>query len=257
MKKISLYSVVLASTMGLAGTANAASFAVFGDNGIDNLINGLGGHSATLVTNAEVETPNFLNSFDGFVYTRAGASLGTPLSAVASAAVSTFVTGNVVLMLGDFADGIGNATVDTLWGNVVNFAASGPKSFIGEFNGAVAALSSNSNATPPLNLVAGSAGPLGSGNGGSNGNLNTGASPDAATILSGVSMPFNPASVEFGATISGFVPGQVVAAWDNGNPAIIAASANVPPPQIPLPAPIALLASGLGLMTLMRKRGAH
>ncbi|MEM8839293.1 MAG: hypothetical protein AAGE89_14455, partial [Pseudomonadota bacterium] len=68
-------TITLAATLclGLFSTmSQAATFAVFGDNEIDDFINGISGFTATLVSDAELATDGFLDSFDAFVYTRDG-----------------------------------------------------------------------------------------------------------------------------------------------------------------------------------------
>jgi hypothetical protein len=128
--------------------------AIFGDNSIDDFLNTQPGFSATVVTDANLATPGFLDAFDVFLYTRDDASFGTGLSAAAAANVKSFVTGNVVLFLTDLADRIGpnapefpgeDLLADKALLNGVTFAAQNGKGYVGEFNGAGLALSSNTS----------------------------------------------------------------------------------------------------------------
>lgn len=123
----------------------AGNIAVFGDNATDDFLAGLG-HSVTLVSDSQLATPGFLNSFDLFYMTRNGFSYGTGLSAAAAANVYSWVLGaRFVLLNADFADGIGDATINQLTANAVNWVlAGGSRGYVGEFNGSVSALTSNS-----------------------------------------------------------------------------------------------------------------
>jgi hypothetical protein len=141
---------VLSVVFGTAQSSFAASIAVFGDNSISSFINTQPGLSATVVSDAQLATSGFLNSFDAFVYTRDQASFGTGLSVDAVANVKSFVTGNKVLFLTDLADKIGpnapegedlNANKALL--NAVSFATTNGKGYIGEYNGAGIALTEN------------------------------------------------------------------------------------------------------------------
>lgn len=247
---IRIASFALAAVV-TAGTAQAATFAVFGNNGLDNFISGLPTHSATVVSDHQLATRGFLDTFDAFVYTRDGSGFGQSLSAAAAANVAAFVTGAVVLMNGDFADGVGSGgQLDRLWTNVVNVAANAPNAYIGEFTGAAAALSRNGNQLRPLDLVSGTAGRLGYGNGGANGSLSAGASPLAGTILSGLSMPYNPPTVEFGANLTGIDPTLVAANFNGRSPGIVVSGGDIP--AVPVPAPVLLMASAVGLLGATR-----
>ncbi len=232
--RIGLVSGFYALLMLLAGASAfrldaATNIAVFGNNGIIPLINSMPGFSATLVTDGQIATAGFLNSFSAFVMTRDGSSFGVGLSAGAAANVAAYVggTGAVVLFDCDCADSTGSSNpgdlkVQQLLKNAVAFAASGGHGFVGEFNGTVSALTSNSNGFNPIGLISGTAGPLGFGLGGSTGNMNLTAAGAVHPITSGVAFPLNPESVEFGADITGVNPGLILATFDNGNPAIIA-----------------------------------
>lgn len=241
----------------LSGSSQAGSLAVFGDNSIDNLINGGGSHTATLVSDAQLATPGFLSSFDAFLYTRNGSSFGTGLSAAAAANVAAFVglTGNIVLLNADFADGAFGASFEAgLIENAVDFAIASGNGFIGEFNGAVAALTSNSNGFTPLGLIAGSAGGLGQGAGGSSGSISLTGFGIGHSVTSGLTFPNNPGSVEFGATITGVAAPLVLATFDNGNPAIIVRGASVG--AVPEPTTLALMGLGFAGLGIARRRRA-
>ena len=56
---------------------DATQVAEFGDNQIDDLLAG-NGMDVTIVTDAQLATPGFLDAFDVFVYTRNGSSTGLP-----------------------------------------------------------------------------------------------------------------------------------------------------------------------------------
>ena len=122
----------------LSLTSWAGKIAVLGDNATDDFLTSLG-HTVTLVSDAQLATPGFLNSFDLFYMTRDGHSYGTGLSAAAAANVYSWVQGGrFVLLNADFADGIGDPTIDLLTANAVNWVlAGGSRGFIGEFNGSV------------------------------------------------------------------------------------------------------------------------
>ena len=245
----------VATSLAFTNPAAATAIAVFGDNQTDEFINTLGGFTATVVTDAQIATPGFLAAFDAFVYTRDGASFGSTLSAAAAAEVKSFVTGNVTLLVGDFADGISTDTnIQTLYTNALNFITTGGKGYLGEFNGAVAALTSNSDGFTALDLVAGSAGGLGFGNGNSADRLV--ATQPGHPVLTGAGLPINPDAVEFGALVTVVDPSVVIAEFvngiDNNAPGIIAAA--VGPNDVPAPGTLALLAAGLATLGGMKSR---
>lgn len=211
------------------------------------------GHTVTQVSDADLSTPGFLNSFSLFYMTRLDASFGTGLSATAAANVVSWLgNGRFVLLNADFADGIGDANINLLTSNAVNWVLSGgPRGFIGEFNGSVSAFTSNSNGFTPLGIVSGSAGPLGFTNGESDQTLWVvqGSHP----VMSGLPGSFNPVAVEFGAAVTGIDPALVLAAFGaNGPvwPGVIAGGGE----GIPEPSTFALLGGGLALLFFKRRK---
>jgi hypothetical protein len=215
IRAAALFSVAL-SCFCLVANTNAANIAVFGDNEIDDFLNA-NGHTATVVSDGDLATPGFLNTFDVFIYTRDGSSFGDSLSAPAAANVAAFVTGNVVLFTSDLADNEfpGDAT-NTLMLNAVSFA--GQKGYIGEFPGSCAAMSSNNQGLEPIGLIAGECSSLSFGPGG-----------DPMTILqtdhpvvAGVPNPVNLGdSHEFFALVS-VDQELIVAVNSEQNPSIVA-----------------------------------
>src|SRR4051812_34333357 len=85
MRKTWMFVAAFVLTVALAvpSAASASRVAVFGDNAIDNALTAAG-HTVTLVTDAQLATPGFLDGFDAFVYTRDGFSLGQTLSQAAA-----------------------------------------------------------------------------------------------------------------------------------------------------------------------------
>src|SRR5918994_491832 len=136
--------------------AATGSVAVFGDNDTDDTLRALG-YTVTLVNDAQIATPGFLNGFDAFYFTRNGSEYGDGLSEAAAAAVVDYVgsDGNIVLLHGDFADAftLGDIKIIELTRNAVDFAAQSGHGFVGEFNGAVSALTGNSDDYVPLGLI--------------------------------------------------------------------------------------------------------
>ncbi len=251
-KNFSAATALVAASLAFTNPASAGAIAVFGDNDTDEFINTLAGMTATVVSDAQIATPGFLSAFDAFVYTRDGASFGSSLSAAAAAEVRAFVTGNAVLLVGDFADGVDSDTnIQTLYANALNFITAGGKGYLGEFSGAVAALTSNGNGFEALGLLAGSADPLGGGGGNSGGRLV--AVQAGHPVLAGAGLPINPDEVEFGAAII-VDPSVVIAEFvnDGTSPGIVAFA--VGSNDVPAPGTLALLAAGLAALGGMRSR---
>ena len=72
-----------AALLAAASGAQAANLAVFGQNFIGGLYDD--SHTVTYVTDAQLATAGFLDSYDAFVYTRDGYSFGVGLSVAAAA----------------------------------------------------------------------------------------------------------------------------------------------------------------------------
>jgi hypothetical protein len=228
-------SLCVAAAVGLAAptAAPAADIAVFGNNQMDDFLTSQG-HTTTLVSDAQLATPGFLSGYDAFVFTRDNDSFGTGLSSGAADEVDAYAK-RVVALNGDFADNLGlqgipDPQVEQIVANSANWAAVGSGGVIGEFNGAVSLLESNSNGFTPLGLLTGSAGPLGFNQGGSAGAIDATAVGAAHPVLADVALPDNPDGNEFGAEISGADSAQVLATYtDTGDPAILARTMNNPP----------------------------
>ena len=148
---------VLAACIVLPATAQAANVAVLGNNQTDEVLVAAG-HTVTLVTDAEVATPGFLNGFDVFIFTRPGGAFNATLSTGAAAQVRAF-TRRAVLLNGDFADDVGSdQEIRDLYVSSVLWAAEDGGGYIGELEGATAGLSANGDGQPAINLIAGTAG---------------------------------------------------------------------------------------------------
>jgi len=241
--------LIAAAAMSFAAAqADAASLAIFGQNGIGSLY-ASGGDTVTYVTDTQLATAGFLDAFDAFVYTRDGFSFGSSLSAAAAANVRSFVTGNVVLFAGDFADDIGTENTDRLFNNALAYVlADGGKGYIGEFTGALAAYATNGNGTTPIGLIQGDAGILQGGGGGSNGDVQLTPNGANSPLVQGVTFPYNPGAVEFGFDQSGFNPAAVVAQFSNGTPAILASGIDEISAPVPEPATWGMMILGFGVV---------
>ncbi|MEO6874873.1 MAG: hypothetical protein ABI222_08625 [Opitutaceae bacterium] len=225
--------------------ASAQSVAVWldgsltdGGNGIPNRISSLG-YTVTLVSTADLENANFLASYDAIVLSRYGSNFGTYLTAAAATNVSAYVghgasQGGVAIFTNDLADNLGpsghggdpfDPNLDALFVNAVTFAAASHHGFIGEFNGAVMAMDSNTAGAPALGFFQGSAdsmhgfgpdftygvGPIGAGN----------------PIDAGVTFPFTDTDHStYLTTITGADPANIVDIYTNdaiaGTPAVLA-----------------------------------
>jgi hypothetical protein len=260
-RRFGMAVAVLSLVAGAAGRARA-DIAAFGSNASTAYLNSQG-FVVTTVTDAQLATAGFLDNFDAFYFTRDGTSFGTGLSAQAAINVAAYVelSGDVVLLNGDFADGAGSDSyLNQLFTNAANFATAGGHGFIGEFNGAVSALTSNSDGFTPLDLIAGSAGPLGFGSGGSAGSITLTAAGLSHSVTSGLAVNYNPAALEFGAALTGVASPLILATYDNGNAAIIARSGAVTPAAVPEASTFVLAGTvgfiGLGVAWRRRKRAA-
>lgn len=211
-----------------------------GGNGIlPSLTNTYGVGSYTLVSTANLETPGFLSSYSAIIVSRYDAGFGTSLSAAAAANVAAYVgsgatQGGVAAFTNDLADNLFGATggdpfdtnLNQLFVNATQFAAASGHGYVGEFNGAVMAVSSNSAGFASLGLLPGSAsslggygpqffygvGPIGTGN----------------AIDAGVTFPFTDSdNTTFLTRITGVDPNNVVDVYTsndsiNGLPAVLA-----------------------------------
>ncbi len=248
LKRFSLFAAASAATLTIATPALAASLAIFGNNNIGALYSG-GGHTVTFVSDAQLATAGFLNAFDAFVYTRDGFSFGVGLSVAAAANVNSFVTGNIVIFNGDFQDDIGAANTNLLFNNALSYVLGGSgKGYIGEYRGAFAAYAANADGNNPIGLIAGMSGISGFAQGGSNLAIDETAAGMVHPVTASVSFPYDPAAVEFGATLTGENPAAVLARFANGNAAIIAAPRGQISAGIPEPATWALMVGGFGLV---------
>lgn len=218
------------------------SIAVFGDNCIDNWLS-LNGFNVILVTDAEIAVPGFLDAFAALVVTRNGSEFGSGLSEKTATQVQSYVgqTGNVVLFPGDWADMVvitdpgcevgdpEDANVKQLILNAVAFAAASGHGYVGEFNGAAMAVSSNANEFNPLNLITGEAGSL-DGFDDAVDTVSLTAAGMEHPVTAGVSFPFSPTEdVTFRTAITGVPAANVIAVWADQVPAILARGEVAPP----------------------------
>jgi hypothetical protein len=210
-----------------------------GGNGIlTSLDKAFGTGDYTLVTTADLETPGFLNSYKSVIVSRYDSSFGSSLSAAAAAEIASYVgsgatEGGVAVFTNDAADNffgaptgdVYDSNLNQLFVNAATFAAASGHGYIGEFNGAVMAMSSNSAGMPAIGLLEGSAdgvhgygpqftygvGPIGDGN----------------PIDAGVTFPFTDADdTTFLTDISGADPNNIVDVYTSsgidGTPAVLA-----------------------------------
>ena len=212
---------VLAACILLPATAQAANVAVLGNNQTDEALVAAG-HTVTLVTDAEVATPGFLDGFDVFIFTRAGGAFNATLSAGAAAQTRAFAR-RAVLLNGDFADSVGtNQEIRDLYVSSVLWAAENGGGYIGELEGATAGLSSNGDGQPALNLIAGAAGA--SQFSGNSSTINVTDAGLGHPVLQNVALPHTDEDIEFAALVSGAAAATVLARYaQNDNPAILAA----------------------------------
>jgi hypothetical protein len=248
-----------AALLAAASGAQAANLAVFGQNFIGGLYDD--SHSVTYVSDAQLATAGFLDSYDAFVYTRDGYSFGVGLSGAAAANVKSYVTGNVVLFNGDWQDDIPNsAETAALFSNALTFVLNGSgKGYIGEYRGAFAAYASNDDGNNPIGLVQGHSGVSGFAQGGSDLDIDLTPAGAVSPITADTTFPYNPSAVEFGAQLTGENPAKVLARFANGNAAIIASSVEQisDPGVVPEPATWAMLIAGFGLVgASLRRRSA-
>ena len=256
-----LVTVALAMVWCLPATAN--QIAVFGNNNLYNAINSVNPGEAVLVSDAQLATPGFLTGFNAVLITRDGGGFGTSLSAGAAANVAAFVgsygaEGNIALFAADWADIIGTAAApsgeDTpgnpdatrAFLNAVQWAML-KHGYIGEFNGAAMGLLSNPDGLTAFGFVTGSADSL-------NCTYNvpgtiTVTNP-AHPIMAGVSGSFTTNEYPCRSSYSGVDPANVLATFENGDPAIVANTV----PNVPEPTTMVLLGSGLAGLLARRRR---
>src|SRR3954468_8745906 len=212
--------LALATLLVVPASSLAANVAVLGNNQTDEVL-AAGGNTVTLVTDAQVATPGFLDSFDVFVFTRNGIAFNPVLSAGAAAQVRAF-TKRAVLLNGDFADGLNNdQEIKDLYVSSVRWAGEHGGGYIGELEGATAGLTSNADGQPALNFLAGTAAAASFG-GLTLTIVETPAGQDSP-VLDGVTFPHSSTDVNFAAGITGASSPQVLARYQsNNNPAILA-----------------------------------
>jgi hypothetical protein len=244
--------------------AAADQIAVFGNNNLYSVINATLPGEAVLVSNAQLATPGFLGGFNAVLITRDGAGFGTPLSAAAAANVAAFVgsyhqQGNIALFAADWADIIGTAAApsgeDTpgnpdatrAFLNAVNWAMLN-HGYIGEFDGAAMGLISNLDGLNAFGFVKGNAGVL---NCAYNVPGTITVNQPGHPIMAGVSGSFTTSEYACRSSYSGVDPANVLATFENGDPAIVVNTM----PSIPEPATLVLLGSGLaGLLARQRRK---
>ena len=263
---------------GTSASAASTQFAVWldgntsaggGGNGIlTSLDNAFGAGHYTLVSTADLETTGFLSPFGAIVVSRFGSAFGTSMSALAASNVAAYVgsgpgQGGVAVFTNDASDNLFGSTsgdpfdanLDRLFTNSATFALSSGHGYIGEFNGAVMALASNTAGFASIGLLTGSAsavrgfgslftydvGPIGPGH----------------PIDAGVTFPFTDSDGStFLTDITGADPTNIVdiytSAGISGEPAVLA-NATIISGGVPEPASWALMLVGFaGLGATLR-----
>jgi len=275
LKKIVLFLALCVSFILPSPASAAPQFAVWldgsatdGGNGIaSSLANAFGAGSYSLVSTADLETPGFLNAFQTVIVSRFDSSFGGPLSALAAANIAAYVgsgptQGAVAVFTNDAADNFFGATtgdpfdanLDRLFTNAANFALLSGHGYIGEFNGAVMAMASNSAGWPAMGLLQGNATSTHS-TGGSNGHFIYDVGPVGPNnpIDAGITFPFTDLDTSlFRTDVTGALANNIVDIYDdNGLPAVLAngaAGVNT------IPEPASMLLMGLGLVALLGRR---
>jgi hypothetical protein len=216
---------------------------------LTSLTHAFGAGSWQLVSTSQLDTPGFLsaNGFNVVIVSRYDSSFGTSLDATAAANISAYVgpansptQGGVVTLTNDAGDNFYGATsgdpydanLDRLFTNGVQFAANTGHGYVGEFNGAVMAMTSNTAGFAAIGLLTGSAdpvhwtpppfvyevGPIGSGN----------------PIDNGITFPFTDTDdTTYRTDITGGLASNIVDTYqDNGLPAVMANHAAIEGGQV-------------------------
>ncbi len=247
-----------------------------GGNGIlSSLDHAFGAGSYDLVSTSQLETAGFLSSYRTVIVSRYDSSFGGSMSNTAAANIRAYVgagasQGGVAVFTNDAADNFFGATtgdpfdanLDRLFTNAATFAATSGHGYIGEFNGAVMAMNTNSAGFAAIGLLQGDAtavggngaqfiydvGPIGAGN----------------PIDAGISFPFTDSDTStFLTSITGADPNNVVDVYAGGRgdglPAVLANRFVIEGGGgVPEPATWALMISGFGVAgaALRRRRRA-
>ena len=228
------------------------------------------------MTTAQLETPGFLSAYKAVVVSRYDASFGTSLSALAASNIAAYVgsgasQGGVAVFTNDASDNLFGSSsgdpydsnIDRLFVNAVTYAAASGHGYVGEFNGAVMAMSSNSAGWASIGLLPGSASAVGANPSGATTEFNYGVGPIGSgnAIDAGVTFPFTDADQSTYLTqISGADPSNIVDVYTdtlavgegsiNGLPAVLANSFVIHGGSVPDSASSLLLVS-IGVASLI------
>jgi hypothetical protein len=246
-----------------------------GGNGIlTSLDHAFGAGSYDLVSTAQLETAGFLSSYRTVIVSRYDSSFGGTMSNAAAANIRNYVgtgasQGGVAVFTNDAADNFFGATtgdpfdanLDRLFTNAATFASASGHGYIGEFNGAVMAMNTNSAGFAAIGLLQGDATAVG-GNG-AQFIYNVGPIGAGNPIDAGITFPFTDSdNSTFLTRITGADPNNVVDVYCSGNgnglPAVLANRVVIEGGGVPEPATWALMISGFGLAgaALRRRRTA-